>query len=436
MSATNRSGAIPVRYRILGVLFVLSFVNYLLRNNLSVVLPSIRQEFSFTSTDLGWILGGFNVAYAVCQIPAGVFGDVFGPRRALALAALAWGVLTALTGFVPGLMVASAAGAMVAFMAIRFLMGIANAPMFPVAAGAFGRWFPVGSWAFPNAILSSGLTLGQAAVGPIVALLIVSFGWRASFYALAPVGVAAAAWWWWYGRDEPAEHPAISREEVELIHAGRVEAAAASQPGSWRAVLRNPDILLMSASYFSMNYTFYIFSNWLFTYLVEERGFGLLESGFLYAAPFIVGAVLAAVGGVVCDALCRRIGPRWGCRLPGVVGLVMVAWLLLAGAASPSPWTAGILLSLCFGFTQFTEGAYWQGTTYAAGPHTATATGVLNTGGNLAGFLAPLVGYLVDHFGWWTALVTGSGFALLGAVLWLFVRPERSGFVRIPGSTA
>jgi ACS family glucarate transporter-like MFS transporter len=199
-------------------------------------------------------------------------------------------------------------------------------------------------------------------------------------------------------------------------------------------VLRNPDILLLAASYFSMNYTFYIFSNWLFTYLVEERGFSLLESGFLYAAPFIVGAILAAVGGVVCDFLCRRIGPRWGCRLPGIVGLVMVAWLLLAGAASPSPITAGVLLSLCFGFTQFTEGAYWQATTYAAGPNTATATGVLNTGGNFAGFLAPLVGYLVDQFGWWTALVTGSGFALLGAVLWLFVRPDRSGFVRLPGS--
>ena len=417
-------GGVPVRYRILGLLFVLSFVNYLLRNNFSVAQPSIQQEFDFSNTEMGWIVGSFNVAYALFQIPGGVFGNSVGPRRAFMLIAVAWAVLTAATGFLPGLVVASAAGAMAALIAVRFLMGIANAPMFPVAAGAIASWFPVAGWAFPNAALSSGLTLGQAAAGPIMALLVTWVGWRESFYVLAPVGVAAAAWWWWYGRDEPSQHPAVSAAEIEYIEAGRSPVEPRIRD-SWRTVLRNRNVLLLAASYFSMNYTFYIFSNWLFTYLIKERGFSTLEGGFLSASPFLVGAVLAAIGGVVCDWLCRRIGPRWGCRLPGIIGLVMVAWLLLAGANSPGPLTAVALLSLCFGFTQFTEGAYWQGTTYAAGPHTATACGVLNTGGNLAGFLAPVVGFLVDQFGWWTALVTGSGFALFGALLWLFVNVEQ-----------
>jgi ACS family glucarate transporter-like MFS transporter len=254
----------------------------------------------------------------------------------------------------------------------------------------------------------------------VVTALIVLFGWRESFYALAPLGIVAGLWWWWYGRDEPRQHSAVPAEEIALIEAGR-DTLAADERVSWWVVLRNRHILLLAASYFCMNYVFYIFSNWLFTYLVEERGFGLLESGFLYALPFVAGAVLAAVGGVTCDALCRRLGPRWGCRLPGIVGLLMVAWLMLAGAAAPNPLVAVALLALCFGFTQFTEGAYWQGTTFVAGPHTATATGVLNTGGNLAGFLAPIVGLVVDRLGWWSALATGSAFALAGAILWLLV---------------
>jgi len=86
------------------------------------------------------------------------------------------------------------------------------------------------------------------------------------------------------------------------------------------------------------------------------------------------------------------------------------------------------LLALCFGFQQFTEGAFWAGTMFVAGGNTGTATGVLNTGGNLPGLLAPLVGYMVDQLGWLTTFASGAIFAIAGAALWLFVRlPEKQG---------
>jgi ACS family glucarate transporter-like MFS transporter len=338
-------------------------------------------------------------------------------------------VLTALTGFLPLLMAASATGAIVSLVIVRFFMGVTNAPMFPVAAGAFANWFPPARWALPNAVLSSGLTLGQAAVGPVVTWLIVKYGWRESFYILAPVGIIAAAWWWWYGRDTPAEHPAVTREELDLINTGRpppeAQAAGGEGAGGWRKVILDRDVLLLTGAYFCDNIVFYIFSNWLLAYFVQARGFTLLESGFMSSLPFITGAVFAAVGGGVCDAMCKRIGPQWGCRLPAIVGLLMVGILLLAGAESPDAYIAVALLSLCFGFTQFIEGPFWAASTYIAGRHTAAATGVLNSGGNVAGILAPLVGLVIDRLGWSAMLVSGSGFAVLGAVLWLFVRVDR-----------
>jgi len=114
---------IPVRWRVLSVLFVVSFVNYLLRNVLSVALPSIRSEFGFTTTELGWILGSFSLSYTLLQIPGGVFGQRYGTRRALGFLTVSWGVLTWFTGFAPGLMAASAAGAMVALVSVRTCWG-------------------------------------------------------------------------------------------------------------------------------------------------------------------------------------------------------------------------------------------------------------------------------------------------------------------------
>ncbi|MGH8130099.1 MAG: MFS transporter [Steroidobacteraceae bacterium] len=418
-----KSPGLPVRYRILGLLFLLSFVNYLLRNNLSVAVPGIRAEFGFTSAEIGWILGSFNISYALLQIPGGIFGERYGPRRALTIIAVTWGILTWLTGFAPGLMAASATGAMVALVTVRFLLGASNAPMFPVAAGSIESWFPPGGWAFANAVSTAGLGLGQAAIGPVVTFLIVRYGWRESCYVLAPLGALAGLWWYWYARDRPAEHRAIKPQELALINSGRAPGSAVAR-GSWRAALFQSDVLLLATSYFCMNYVFYMFAQWLFTYLVESRGFSMLEGGLLYALPFVTGAVLALAGGFLCDLLCRRIGARMGCRLTAMTGLILVAGFMMAGAFASDPYVAVGLLALCFGFTQFTDGAFWAATTYAAGKHTASATGMLNFGGNAAGFLAPAVGLLVDRAGWIATIASGSAFALVGAALWLFVRVQ------------
>jgi ACS family glucarate transporter-like MFS transporter len=424
-AASGARFGMPVRYRILVLLSAISFANYFLRNNISVSMSGIREMFAFSHAEVGWIFGSFNVAYALFQIPGGVFGDVLGSRRALTIIAVSWTVLTALTGFVPHLMAASAGGALTAYILIRFLMGIANAPTFPVMSGTIGNWFPPGRWGVPNAVTQSALAVAQAATGPLVTMLMIRVGVHGSFYVLAPIGAIVGALWWWYGRDVPAQHKSVSHEERSLIEAGRTKSSEdAGSRGGWKKVIVRRDVLLLAASYFSMNYVFFIFAQWLFTYLVEERGFTLLESGFLYALPFVAGSVLTLIGGVICDVLCRRIGSVWGCRLPAVVSLVLVAFLLMAGAYAPNPYVAVTLLALCFGFAQFTEPQFWTAATYIGGPHAPSAMGVMNTGGNLAGFLAPVVGLVLDRFGWVPTLATGSVFAIVAAVLWLFVRAQ------------
>jgi ACS family glucarate transporter-like MFS transporter len=105
--------------------------------------------------------------------------------------------------------------------------------------------------------------------------------------------------------------------------------------------------------------------------------------------------------------------------------MVLVAIFLVLGALATNAVMAVVLLSICFASTQFTEGAYWAGATYIGGRHTSAATGVLNTGGNLGGVIsAPLIPILVDHFDWLIALSSGSVFALLSALLWLWVRSD------------
>jgi ACS family glucarate transporter-like MFS transporter len=417
-----------VRWMILALIFMASFVAYVLRTNMSIAGKSIMDYLGLSKIQLGMVLSAFAWGYAIFQFPGGTFGDIVGSRRALTFIAVLWGILTLATGLVPGTALVSTTFILTTLIGLRFLMGVAQAPLFPVTCGGtIGNWFPVSGWAFPNGLVSTGVTLGAAATAPLIAWLMETMGWRASFILTAPLAFLIAGVWWWYARDDPADHPRVSKTELDLINANRPspEAAIDSRTG-WKRVLKNRDILLLTASYFCMNYVFYIFFNWFFIYLVDVRKFKIMEGRYLAAAPWMVGAVAASFGGLWCDRLCKRIGARWGCRIPGIVGLSLVAGLLLLGAAAKNPYLAGLFLSLSFGCTQLTEGAYWMAAIFVSGKHASAATGVMNTGGNVVGGIgALLVPLTAEAFGWIPALATGSVFALAGAGLWLFVRADR-----------
>jgi ACS family glucarate transporter-like MFS transporter len=415
-----------VRWVVLAVLFISSFVAYVLRTNMSVAGENMMTDFGISTIQFGMVLAAFAWGYAVFQFPGGVFGDIVGPRRALTWIMVGWGVLTLLTGLVPGLTMASTTVVLVTLIGLRFLMGAAQAPLYPVSSGGtIANWFPVTGWALPNGLTSTGLTLGAAATAPLIAWLMETMGWRQSFLLTAPLAFVVAGVWWWYGRDYPVEHPGVGKSELELINRNRPKTAA-DDKGAWKLALKNRDILLLTLSYFCMNYVFYIFFNWFFIYLVEVRGFDILEGGYLAAAPWIVGAVCATVGGLVCDRLSKRIGIRWGCGLPCMAGLLLAAGLLVAGATTENPYAAAFFLSLCFGCTQLTEGPFWAAAISVAGRHAAAATGVMNTGGNVVGGIgALLVPITAEAFGWVPALTTGSAFAIVGAVVWIWIRADR-----------
>src|SRR5215471_6649881 len=120
-----------VRWRILAMIFAASFIGYLLRTNLSITGERMMTDLQLTQIQLGVVFAAFSWGYAIFQVPGGLWGDRVGGRRALALAATAWGVLTLLTGATP----ASSGAALVALVVLRFAMGVAQAPLYPVTGG-------------------------------------------------------------------------------------------------------------------------------------------------------------------------------------------------------------------------------------------------------------------------------------------------------------
>jgi ACS family glucarate transporter-like MFS transporter len=411
-----------IRWRICALMIVVSFVAYLLRTNMSVAGVPMSADLGLSHVQLGVVFAAFAWGYAIFQFPGGLLGDVIGARRALTILVLLWALLNLLVAFVPGTAAGSATAVVLVLMTLRFLMGAAQAPLFPIiGGGTTGHWFPVSGWAFPNALQNFGATFGAAAAGPLIAWLMERFGWRASFLLTAPAAALCAGLWWWYVRDRPSEHIEVNAEERRLIEAGRTaKDLAPVEPGAWRVVIRNRQVQLLTLGYFCVNYLFYFFFNWLFVYLIENRGFKLLQGGWYASIPWIAGAVGAVYGGWLCDRLWKRLGARRSCRYLGAAGVGAAAVLLLAAGWAPHPLAAVVLLSLCLAAEQFTDAIYWAAAIAVAGRRASAACGLMNTGGNLSGgVVALVVPLVVDRFGWQAALATGSAFALVAAGLWL-----------------
>jgi MFS transporter, ACS family, glucarate transporter len=414
-----------VRWRIFGLLFGFGCIAYLQQKSVTVAAARMMPELGLSQMQIGWIESAFLIGYAAFQLPGGVIGQRLGGRRMFVAISLLAFLATVLVPLVPYAL--SGVTLFAAFVALQFLLGAAQAPVFPVSSGVMEAWFPPRQWASIQGLQVMGFQFAAAATPPLIASLMSTLGWQQALLWPALPALGVIALWAWYGRDAPAEHPGVTSQELAELD---TRSATPLQPGiSWRRLghlLRDRSIALLTLSYTSMNYVFYLIGNWCFLYLIQVRHFTILESGWLAAAPPLAAALGAGIGGKLADQLCERLGVRWGYRLVPLVSLPAAAGLLLAAVYAPNPYGSVIALSLCFATLELNEGPYWAATMYVARSDTMSATGILNTGGNLGGVIGiPIVAYLSGHGAWTAAFVIGAGFALLATAAWFGVDPTR-----------
>ncbi|MBT5489209.1 MAG: MFS transporter, partial [Halieaceae bacterium] len=125
---------IPTRWRLFSILFLLSFLSYLMRQNIHVAGEFMMPELGISEIEMGWIYAAFIWGYALCQLPGGILGKRLGPRLALTSIGLVWVITTALTGWLPAHIFTTGSGIIASLLIVRFLVGVAHAPIYPIQA--------------------------------------------------------------------------------------------------------------------------------------------------------------------------------------------------------------------------------------------------------------------------------------------------------------
>lgn len=377
---------------VMGVLLGVGvLINYFDRINLSVAAPQLKAAFDLSPAEMGLLFSAFFWPYALLQVPAGIVLDRFGVTRLGRWGAFLWAMASAVTAFASGFG---------GIFAARAMLGIAEAPGFPVSSKATGYWFPRKERALATAIFDAAAKFSNVIGVPLVAVVVVGMGWRWGFGVTALLSFAYFVAFYFIYRD-PSQDAKLSQAEHRYIVEGGATPEGASSASAFSMLgylLKKAKVWGLTIGFAAYGYSFYLFLTWLPGYLVQTMHMSILKSAGFAAIPWAVATVAdLLVGGWLIDHLIARGHDETRVR-KGVLVCGMVLGLAVFGATmTTNPLWAIVWISIALGGLASAAPVGWSlPSLIAPKGGVGTIGGIMNFVNNLMGVAAPVVtGYIV-----------------------------------------
>ncbi len=309
--------------------------------------------------------------------------------------------------------------------AARILLGLGEGATFPVATRAMQSWVPAARRGFAQGVTHASARVGNAVTPPIIAALMIALTWRASFVL---VGIISLLWglvWALYFRNEPKDHPSITKQELMELPAPTTGAVKPKNP--WSALIRR--MWPVTLTYFCYGWCLWLYLNWLPLFFKTNYGLDIKKSALFASGVFFAGVVGDTLGGALSDYLLARTGDIRFARLSVVVfGFVGALASLMPILFVRDMTVVAICLSAGFFFAEMVIGPMWSIPMDIAPKFSGTAAGLMNTGSAFAAIASPLAaGAMIDITGnWYLPFIMSIGLLLAGAISAFFHAPGKA----------
>jgi D-galactonate transporter len=410
-----------VSLRLIPYLMVCYFIAYLDRVNVGFAALTMNKALGLTATMFGFGAGIFFVTYFIFELPSNLFLDRYGARKWIARIMISWGLLSGLMGFIPSLAHAAGVENAMAFYAVRALLGAAEAGFFPGIIFYLTLWYPslyrgriIGAFMAAIPLSSaigapvSGMILGLHGVGGLD-------GWQWLFIIEAAPAVLLGGVTYFYLTDRPDDAPWLAPDErawlTNRLQAERRQREAVHQLSVAQAV-GNPRILALALVYFGLVAANYGISFWL-PQIIKQFGLSNLATGWVTAIPYAIGAGFMVWYGRRSDCRTERKGHA-------AVALAIAAAGIAASTLTGNPTltVVAFIVGACGVFGALP--VFWTlPTAVLSGSAAAAGIAVINSIGNLSGFVGPYaMGWIKDATGSFTGgLLLIAALALAAMVI-------------------
>ncbi len=387
-------------WRVLILLVISAFINYIDRTTLSVAATDIQRELSLTNAQVGYLQSAFFATYALSQLSfaAGWVVGRYHVGWVLGAGFLLWSGATGATGL---------AGSFVVIFSLRLLLGIGESVTYPSYSRILASEYPEHHRGFANALIDAGTKLGPALGILMGGLLVARIGWRPFFFVL---GCGSLLWLIPWSAWMPQGKAVAAREDATDIP-------------SIGAILCERSAWFTAFGLFCGNYYWYFLITWLPAYLEKERHFPKAKMAVFGWLPFVAISVSCVISGWLSDRLIARgNSPTRVRKTFAGLGLTGATFLIPVVLVKDPIFSMSLLALACLFFGIYTSNLFAITQTLAGPAAAGKWTSFQNGFGNLAGVLAPtLTGIVVDKTGqFYLAFLVAAAFALTGAAMFVF----------------
>jgi ACS family glucarate transporter-like MFS transporter len=408
-----------VRYWVVVFAVTLAIITYIDRVALSQAAPSISKELNLSKTQMGMAFSAFILFYALFEIPSGVLGDRFGPRKVLMRIVVWWSFFIAASG---------RAWSWASLMVIETLFGAGEAGCFPNIAKAFSVWLPQDERVRAQGIVWLSARWGGA-ITPVLVFWIFKFvSWRNAFALFGLMGVVWAFFFYRWFRDRPSDNPKVNAAELTLLRSAEHNAEVHGGI-PWGKFGRSPQVWLLCAQYFCLSYSWYFYATWLPTYLREARHLDGATKQFAILAgmPLFMGGIGSLFTGFISKPLTRVTGSVTATRkLMACTGFIGASGLLVVSTMLKDPTAAVMAMAFASFCNDLAMPGSWGACMDVGGRYAGTLSGTMNMAGNGGGALAStMAGVLLSatNNDWNLVIYIAAAVYFVGAFFWLALDP-------------
>lgn len=280
------------RYRwvICALLFAATAINYVDRQMIGVLKPTLQGEFGWSESEFATIIFWFQLAYAIGYIGFGRIVDVVGARAGYTIAIIVWTVSHMAHGL---------ATSITTFAMARFGLGVGEAGNFPAGIKAVTEWFPQRERAYAIGLFNAGANIGAIVTPLLVPALVLAFDWRVAFYVTGVFGMLWLVAWLAIYR-HPEQHGRVSAAELAYI---RQDPADPVEPLAWRTVATYRETWAYALGKFCIDPIWWFFLFWLPGYLFTRYDMDLKTFGLPLAAIYLISDLGSIAGGWMSSRL-------------------------------------------------------------------------------------------------------------------------------------